>query len=321
MKTSMMFAKFLTNKWVGYVMAAAAVALATLLKILAQPNIIPSNVPILYFLVIVPIAYFFEIGPAILACVLSALSYDFFFISLNHRFQWRITEVPILAIFLFVGVVVSLLESNLRKKRDEAEKAKSELSKYKDNLEDLVKLRTAALFESEEKLRLHTENSPLAIIEWDAKFVVTRWAGAAEKMFGWRPSETIGKPIGDLNDLNLIYPADIPIVETTISKLTDGSTRTYISSNRNVTKDGRVISTIWYNSVLYNADGKMTSVMSEVEDITERMRIDKAKDEFIGLVSHELRNPLTVMMGLDCTPSTGQMGLGESGQVVHAYPD
>ena len=294
MKTSMMFAKFLTNKWVGYVMAAAAVALATLLKILAQPNIIPSNVPILYFLVIVPIAYFFEIGPAILACVLSALSYDFFFISLNHRFQWRITEVPILAIFLFVGVVVSLLESNLRKKRDEAEKAKSELSKYKDNLEDLVKLRTAALFESEEKLRLHTENSPLAIIEWDAKFVVTRWAGAAEKMFGWRPSETIGKPIGDLN---LIYAADIPIVEATMAKLTDGITRTYTSSNRNITKDGRIIWCIWYNSVLYDENGKMLSVMSEVEDITENKRIDKAKDEFIGLVSHELRNPLTVMIG------------------------
>jgi signal transduction histidine kinase len=37
--------------------------------------------------------------------------------------------------------------------------------------------------------------------------------------------------------------------------------------------------------------------MSEVEDITELKRIDKAKDEFIGLVSHELRNPLTIIMG------------------------
>ena len=24
---------------------------------------------------------------------------------------------------------------------------------------------------------------------------------------------------------------------------------------------------------------------------------------------------------LDCTPNTGQMGLGEPGQVIHAYPD
>ena len=53
MKTSMMFGKLLTNKWVGYVIAVGAVALATFLKMLAQPNIIPSNVPILYFLAIV----------------------------------------------------------------------------------------------------------------------------------------------------------------------------------------------------------------------------------------------------------------------------
>jgi len=294
MKISMMFGKLRTNKWVGYAVAVGAVALATLLKMAAQPDIIPANIPILFFLAIVPIAYFFEIGPAIFACLLSALAYDFFFISLDHRFQWRINEVPILAIFLFVGVVISLLESNLRKKRDEAQKAEAELGKYRDKLEDLVKMRTAALFESEQKLRLHAENSPLAIVEWDANFIVTRWAGAAEKMLGWSASETIGKPI---SDLNLIYAADMPIVEATMGILTDGVTRTYTSSNRNITKDGRIIWCIWYNSVLYDQSGKMLSVMSEVEDITENKRIDKAKDEFIGLVSHELRNPLSIMIG------------------------
>jgi signal transduction histidine kinase len=34
-----------------------------------------------------------------------------------------------------------------------------------------------------------------------------------------------------------------------------------------------------------------------VVDITERKRLDQLKDEFIGLVSHELRSPLTVITG------------------------
>ena len=141
---------------------------------------------------------------------------------------------------------------------------------------------------------MHTENSPLAVVEWDADFIATRWAGAAEEMFGWTASETIGKPLADLN---ITYEQDIPIVQGTMSKLTDGISRQVTSTNRNVTKDGHIIWCTWYNSVLYGADGKMVSVMSEVQDVTEHRRVDQAKDEFISLVSHELRNPLTVIMG------------------------
>ena len=44
----------LHNRWFGYVVAVAAVALATWLKQLAQPNIIPTDVPITYIIAIVP---------------------------------------------------------------------------------------------------------------------------------------------------------------------------------------------------------------------------------------------------------------------------
>ena len=50
-----------------------------------------------------------------------------------------------------------------------------------------------ALKKSEETLRLHRENSPLGIVEWDSGSVVTRWTGGAEAMFGWKASETVGR--------------------------------------------------------------------------------------------------------------------------------
>ena len=124
-----------------------------------------------------------------------------------------------------------------------------------------------ALRESEERLRFHTDNSPMAMVEWNTDFIVTRWTGAAEKMFGWSAEETIGKPI---MELRMIYEEDIPIVQSVMQRLTDGKSKHVVSSNRNYTKKGQVIHCEWYNSVLHDSVGKMISVMSQVLDITGR---------------------------------------------------
>jgi len=50
------------------------------------------------------------------------------------------------------------------------------------------------------------------------------------------------------------------------------------------------------DSPLKNPDGSI-SKLEIFRDITERKRLDQLKDEFIGLVSHELRSPLTVVIG------------------------
>jgi PAS domain S-box-containing protein len=137
----------------------------------------------------------------------------------------------------------------------------------------------AALRDSEQRLRSHVENTPMAVLEWDAQFVVTRWSGEAERMFGWTEAETVGKPI---TDLNMIYEADIPTVEATMARLTDGVSRRVVSANRNVTKDGRVIDCTWYNSVLLDAGGTMSSVMSLVSDETVRKRADEERRRLLG---------------------------------------
>ena len=63
------------------------------------------------------------------------------------------------------------------------------------------------------------------------------------------------------------------------------------------TKDNRVR----YWSYSASAPGTLTSgqrfVIGMAEDITDRKRVDSMKDEFIGLVSHELKTPLTVITG------------------------
>lgn len=136
------------------------------------------------------------------------------------------------------------------------------------------KWRTERLLEeNEQRLRLHIENSPVGVIEWDSNFVVTSWSGEAERIFGWTPAETVGKPI---NDLKIIYEEDAPIVEHVMRRLTDGTTNRVTSSNRNYTKSGRVIHCTWYNSVLKDEQGKMTSVMSIVLDVNSTIEGEEA---------------------------------------------
>lgn len=128
------------------------------------------------------------------------------------------------------------------------------------------------LHENAERLQAHMENSPMAIIGWDSEFKTTQWSGEAERIFGWSAAETLGKPI---MDLHMIVEEDIPLVQQAMAKMLDGASRYVISSNRNHTKDGRVIHCVWYNSVLTTEDGRMTSVMSQVLDVTEQKHAER----------------------------------------------
>jgi PAS domain S-box-containing protein len=133
-----------------------------------------------------------------------------------------------------------------------------------------------ALRESEERLHSHTENSPMAVVEWNADLIITRWTGAAEKMFGWSAEEAIGKPITELPG---ICEEDLPIVQRAIQQLADGVSKHVFSSNRNRTRNGQVIHCEWHNSVLHDAGRKIISVMSQVLDITERKQAEAALQE------------------------------------------
>ena len=130
--------------------------------------------------------------------------------------------------------------------------------------------------ENEERLRSHTNNSPMAVIEWNADLIITRWTGAAEKMFGWSAEETVGKPI---TELPKIYEEDLPVVQSVMQQLTGGVSKHVVSSNRNHTKNGQIIHCEWYSSVLHDAGGKMISVLSQVLDVTEREHIEQALDQ------------------------------------------
>lgn len=127
-----------------------------------------------------------------------------------------------------------------------------------------------------QRLIFHVENSPLAVVEWDREFCISRWSQEAERIFGWQAQEVIGKKF---NDWQFIVPEDVEFVTDVIRRLSSGSDTQVVARNRNYTKDGSIVHCEWYNSALCNESGQLISVLSQVLDVTERKRIEAALRE------------------------------------------
>lgn len=128
-----------------------------------------------------------------------------------------------------------------------------------------------ALRGTEERLRLHVDNSPLAVVEWDADFRVRSWTGEAERMFGWSADEVLGK---QPTDWAFVHEEDATDVAQIIQGLMSGEVSRNVSPNRNYCKNGEVLYCEWYNSVLRDEDGRLRSVLSLVHDVTVRQHTE-----------------------------------------------
>jgi len=171
---------------------------------------------------------------------------------------------------------------------------------------DITAMRRATeeLASAQNRLADHVENSPLAIIEWQADFRVERWSGRAEPLFGWRAEEVIGK---HLSDWPFVHPNDLETVRIAVTRLINGQDQRNVCLNRNLTRDGRVVYCVWHNSALRDSKGRIVSMLSLVEDVTERVEAETAVQE-----SQRLYHTL-----IEAT-ETGYAVIDDRGQVLQA---
>ncbi len=135
------------------------------------------------------------------------------------------------------------------------------------------KVAEASALDEHRRLSFHVENTPLAVIEWDQEFRVRRWSPAAQKLFGWKADEVMGKRY---SDWEFVVPEDLDVVDMVGRRQNQGQELHNISRNRNYTKLGSILHCEWYNSALYNDAGKLVSVLSLVLDVTVATRIEDA---------------------------------------------
>ncbi len=127
-----------------------------------------------------------------------------------------------------------------------------------------------ALLFSRQKLALHSQQTPLAVLELDLEFNIQAWNPSAEKIFGFSEQEMLGKHIS-----TIVPKRDWGHIEDIIAGLLQnkGGTR---NTNRNISKNGDILFCEWFNTPIVDEKGEMIGIVSLGQDITQRMQAEKA---------------------------------------------
>lgn len=206
-------------------------------------------------------------------------------------------------------------EEDLKNIQKELEKRVSErteeLVRTNEKLKsEIVERRKAeeSLRNSQQKLLLHIQQTPLGVIDWTLDQRAINWNPAAEKVFGYRESEVIGKRATELiipevssDDFNKFW-------QLLLNR--EGGNHAVI---KNKTKSGKIITCEWFNTLLTDYEGKPIGVVSLVLDITSEIeaQIELRKYEeqtrkaekmhAIGQlaagIAHDFNNILTIIQG------------------------
>ncbi len=140
-----------------------------------------------------------------------------------------------------------------------------------------------------------------AIISKNLDGFITSWNPGAQAIFGYTEEEVIGKHI-----TILIPPEKRQEEDYIISCITKGRKVEHFQTTR-ITKYGKEIKVSLTVSPVKNRQGQVIGASKIARDITEQVAIqaqleqqteklkelNRAKDEFIGMASHELKTPLT----------------------------
>lgn len=161
-----------------------------------------------------------------------------------------ITTLEGLASIVAIVIDKSILYENALRQEREAIEAKNRVEELKDYLQGLI------------------ENSADAIVTSDLNGIVTSWNIGAEKIYGYKKEEAIGKFLPFIPDF---------LVETEknyTERVKKGETIKDIETVRR-TKDGRLIDVSLTLSPIKDSSGNIIGVSGIARDITEKKRIEK----------------------------------------------
>jgi PAS domain S-box-containing protein len=154
-----------------------------------------------------------------------------------------------------------------------------------------------ALRESEERLRLALAAGHMGTYDIDLASDVVLTSPATDRLFGFDGSDAPG-PHATSRYFARVHPDDVPTVSETLRSSAEEG-REHVVEYRVVHPDGTVH---WLHSrgvVARDASGRAARLHGAILDVTARREseealreADRRKDEFLGMLSHELRNPL-----------------------------
>jgi PAS domain S-box-containing protein len=182
----------------------------------------------------------------------------------------------------------------------------AELRAARGELESRVEARTCELQAANEELvraneirQALIESCPLAIWTVDLAGTVTFWNPAAERIFGWKEEEVLGRP------LPVIPPDGAEEYARWLERFRHGEKLVAVSRQRE-RKDGKRIEVLIWTAPLRGASGEINGTIAIDSDVSEQRLLEEqfrqsqkleAVGRLAGGVAHDFNNLLTVIMG------------------------
>jgi PAS domain S-box-containing protein len=170
-----------------------------------------------------------------------------------------------------------------------------------------------------------------AIVSKSLRGIIESWNGAAERMFGYTAEEAIGQSI------TIIIPPERREEEREIlARLNIGERIEHFETVR-VAKDGRALDISLTVSPVKDGHGRIIGASKIARDITQRKRderelarllsseraarelaeeANRSKDEFVAVISHEIRSPLHAILGWIQLLQTGRLDSAKTARAL-----
>jgi len=131
------------------------------------------------------------------------------------------------------------------------------------------------------------------------------WNDALYTQYGYDRTELVGTLEWWVGH---IHPDDALLLENRVTELFESGTNSWQHDYRFRRHDGGYNYVHDRGLVLRDRGGKPCRIIGSLLDVTAQRQLDLAKDEFIALVSHQLRTPLTTIRIYGEMLTSGQFG-------------
>jgi PAS domain S-box-containing protein len=127
---------------------------------------------------------------------------------------------------------------------------------------------------SRQRYKTLYEKAPTAYIVADSNGIIIDWNKEAQKVFGYTKEEALGKDMVKL----LVPEYEIASIASKVKNLLEHSEE-FVSTNKNITKDKKIITCEWANTPFFDDSGKGVGIVSMATDVTEKeLLLSKLRD-------------------------------------------
>jgi len=287
--------------WPAYAWSMAVCAATTLLALPMLHVLEQANIVMIFLLAVVAVAVRFGRGPAILAAFVSVASFDFFFVA--PRFSFAFADVQYLVTFsvmLVVALVIGQMTAGLTYQARVAQRREDRMRA----LYDMSRLLSAALM-TEQVADISAQflsaefgaRSALLVADDNNKLMPPMVTGEAPQVdvaiaqWSFDKTEPAGYGTDTLPSSSTLYlPLSAPMrVRGVLAVQPRDTTRLVVPEQRRLLDTCASLLAISLERIHY---------INVAQDTTLQMESERLRNSLLSAISHDLRTPLSVMVGL-----------------------